>query len=58
MCRKPEILSDAAWLILTSPSSNSGNFFIDDALLAAHGITDLDKYAWSLERSTSFRIFS
>ena len=45
MCRKPEILSDAAWLILTSPSSNSGNFFIDDVLLAAHGITDLDKYS-------------
>src|SRR5450755_3477449 len=29
-CRKPEILSDAAWLILTSASSTtSGNFFID-----------------------------
>ncbi len=45
MCRKPTILSDAAYFILTSPSSNSGNFFIDDELLAAHGITDLDKYA-------------
>src|SRR5512132_298130 len=45
MCRKPEILSDAAYFILTSASSNSGNFFIDDELLAAHGVTDLDKYA-------------
>jgi citronellol/citronellal dehydrogenase len=45
MCRKPEILADAAWFILTSPSSNSGNFFIDDALLAQHGISDLDRYA-------------
>jgi len=45
MCRKPEILSDAAYFILTSPSGNSGNFFIDDELLAAHGVTDLDRYA-------------
>jgi len=45
LCRKPEILSDAAYFILTSPSSNSGNFYIDDELLAAHGVTDLDKYS-------------
>ncbi|MGP1675770.1 MAG: SDR family oxidoreductase [Burkholderiales bacterium] len=45
MCRKPEILADAAYLILTGPSSNSGNFYIDDELLAAHGVTDLDKYS-------------
>jgi citronellol/citronellal dehydrogenase len=45
-CRKPEILSDAAWLILTSDASTtSGNFFIDDTLLAEHGVTDLDRYA-------------
>ncbi len=45
LCRKPEILSDAAYLILTSPGSGTGNFFIDDVLLAAHGVTDLDKYS-------------
>ncbi|MEI8030118.1 MAG: NAD(P)-dependent oxidoreductase [Comamonadaceae bacterium] len=45
LCRKPEILSDAAWLILTSVASNTGNFYIDDTLLAAHGITDLEKYS-------------
>ena len=45
LCRKPEILSDAAWLILSSASSNTGNFYIDDTLLAAHGITDLEKYS-------------
>jgi citronellol/citronellal dehydrogenase len=45
LCRKPEILSDAAWLVLTSASSNTGNFYIDDTLLAAHGITDLEKYS-------------
>jgi citronellol/citronellal dehydrogenase len=45
-CRKPEILADAAWLILTSASSTTtGNFFIDDTLLAQHGVTDLDRYA-------------
>jgi len=45
LCRKPEILSDAAYFILTSPSTNSGNFYIDDELLAAHGVTDLEKYS-------------
>ena len=45
LCRKPEILADAAYLILTAPSSNSGNFYIDDELLAAHGVTDLEKYS-------------
>ena len=45
MCRKPDILSDAAYLILTSPATNSGNFYIDDELLAAHGVTDLDRYS-------------
>ena len=45
LCRKPEILSDAAHLILTSSSSNTGNFYIDDTLLAAHGVTDLEQYS-------------
>jgi citronellol/citronellal dehydrogenase len=45
-CRVPEILSDAAYFILTSdPKTTSGNFFIDDELLAQHGITDLDRYS-------------
>jgi citronellol/citronellal dehydrogenase len=45
LCRKPEILADAAWFILTSPSTHTGNFHIDDTLLAAHGVTDLDNYS-------------
>jgi citronellol/citronellal dehydrogenase len=46
LCRKPEILSDAAWLILTSDAkATTGNFFIDDELLARHGVTDFDRYA-------------
>lgn len=46
LCRKPEILSDAAWFILTSDAkATTGQFFIDDELLAANGITELDQYA-------------
>jgi citronellol/citronellal dehydrogenase len=45
-CRKPEILSDAAYFILTSDAkTTTGNFFIDDNLLAQHGITELEKYS-------------
>jgi citronellol/citronellal dehydrogenase len=45
-CRKPEILSDAAWLVLTSDAKAvTGNFFIDDTLLAQHGVTDFEKYS-------------
>jgi citronellol/citronellal dehydrogenase len=46
LCRKPEIMSDAAWFILTHPApAPSGRFFIDDEVLAANGITELDRYA-------------
>jgi citronellol/citronellal dehydrogenase len=45
-CRTPEILADAAYLILTSdPRTTTGNFFIDDELLAQHGVTDLERYS-------------
>jgi citronellol/citronellal dehydrogenase len=45
-CRKPEILADAAWWILTADSkSATGRFFIDDEVLAHHGIQDLDRYS-------------
>ncbi len=45
-CRKPEILSDSAYIILNRDSrSTTGNFFVDDEVLASEGITDLDKYA-------------
>jgi citronellol/citronellal dehydrogenase len=45
-CRKPEILADAAYEILNRPSADcTGNFFVDDEVLASAGITDLDKYS-------------
>jgi citronellol/citronellal dehydrogenase len=44
--RKPEILADAAHAILTKPSREcTGNFFVDEAVLQAEGITDLSSYA-------------
>ncbi|GAA5047391.1 SDR family oxidoreductase [Nocardia callitridis] len=43
--RTPDIYADAAYLVLTaSATETTGNFFLDDDVLAAHGITDLDKY--------------
>jgi citronellol/citronellal dehydrogenase len=45
-CRKPEILADAAYEILNKPSKEcTGNFFVDDEVLASIGVTDLDKYS-------------
>lgn len=44
--RKPEIMADAAYLILTQESSKvTGQFFIDEQVLMEHGITDLSQYA-------------
>ena len=45
-CRKPEIMADAAHVILTRDSRCcTGNFYIDDEVLASAGVTDLEKYA-------------
>ncbi|MFL6651363.1 MAG: SDR family oxidoreductase, partial [Sulfurifustaceae bacterium] len=44
--RKPEIVADAAHVIFTEDSrSCTGNFFIDDEVLARAGVTDFDQYA-------------
>jgi citronellol/citronellal dehydrogenase len=45
-CRTPDIMADAAYCILTSEAaSHSGNFYIDDEVLAKSGVTDLTKYS-------------
>jgi citronellol/citronellal dehydrogenase len=45
--RRPEIVADAAHAILTRPARmTTGNFFIDDEVLAAEGVTDLSGYAY------------
>jgi citronellol/citronellal dehydrogenase len=44
--RKVDIMADAAWHVLTSDAATlTGNFFIDDEVLEAHGVGDLDRYA-------------
>lgn len=46
MSRTPEIMADAAYFILSKISTScTGNSFIDEAVLAAEGITALDKYS-------------
>ena len=45
-CRTPEILADAASVILNRISKDcTGNFFVDDEVLASVGVTDLEKYS-------------
>ena len=44
--RSPEIMADAAYIILTKDSKEfTGNFCIDDNLLADNGVTDFSQYA-------------
>ena len=44
-CRTVEIMADAAHAILTRDArSCTGNFFIDDLVLADEGVTDFDQY--------------
>ena len=43
--RKPDIMADAAHAILTKPSRDfTGQFFIDEEVLRAEGVTDFSKY--------------
>jgi citronellol/citronellal dehydrogenase len=44
--RTPEILADAAYVIFNRDAKVcTGNFFVDDEVLASEGITDLEKYS-------------
>ena len=46
MARTPEIMADAAYAVLNRDARTcTGNFFIDDEVLAAEGVRDLDQYA-------------
>lgn len=45
-CRKPQIMADAAHVILTRESRTcTGNFFVDEDVLVAEGITEFSDYA-------------
>ena len=44
-CRKPEIMGDAAYIILTQDSKKfTGNMCVDDSTIIASGKTNLDEY--------------
>ena len=52
-CRKPDIMADAAYWILTQDSGTcTGNFFVDDEVLTAAGVTDLGAYAMNPARTS------
>jgi citronellol/citronellal dehydrogenase len=51
-CRRPDIVADAAYLLLTQPSRQcTGRFAIDEDVLHEAGIHDFDKYAYKLGAS-------
>ncbi len=44
--RKPSIVADAAYEIITSDSREvTGNFFVDEEVLESHGVKDFSRYA-------------
>jgi citronellol/citronellal dehydrogenase len=46
LCRKPEILADTAYAIFNrNARKHTGNFYIDEQVLAAEGVSDLGRYA-------------
>jgi citronellol/citronellal dehydrogenase len=45
--RKPEVVSDSAYAVLTRPSREcTGNFFLCEDVLAEEGVTDLEQYSY------------
>jgi len=56
--RRPEIVADAAHHVLTRPArETTGNFFIDDEVLAEAGITDLSSYAYEPDADLQVDLF-
>lgn len=56
--RRPEIVADAAHHILTRPArETTGNFFIDDEVLAGAGVTDLSGYAYVADADLQVDLF-
>lgn len=53
-CRKPEIMSDAAYVILTDDNhSNTGNFYIDEDVLNNAGIKTMENYNYVESKRSS-----
>jgi citronellol/citronellal dehydrogenase len=56
--RRPEIVADAAHHILTRPArETTGNFCIDDEVLASAGVTDLSAYSYVLDADLQVDLF-
>ncbi len=56
--RTPEIVADAAYYILQRPSYEcTGNFFIDEDVLKAEGITDFSHYAVNPQHKLMMDLF-
>lgn len=56
--RTPDIVADAAYYILGKPSFEcTGNFFIDEQILAEQGITDLAHYAVNPDQKLMMDLF-
>lgn len=46
VCRKPEIMADSAYAILSKNSKSvTGNFFIDELVLKQEGVTNFESYS-------------
>lgn len=44
--RKPSIMADSAhWILTQNAKTTTGNFFVDDEVMASAGVTDLSGYA-------------
>ncbi|XP_017009640.2 hydroxysteroid dehydrogenase-like protein 2 [Drosophila takahashii] len=55
--RKPEIMADAAYAILSrEPRQSTGQFFVDDEVLETAGITDLTDYACIRENADKLMV--
>lgn len=58
MSRTPEIVADAAYAIVSKPAADcTGNFFIDEEVLAKEGVTDFSKYAVDVSQKLMTDIF-
>ncbi|MBN1800635.1 MAG: NAD(P)-dependent oxidoreductase [Candidatus Lokiarchaeota archaeon] len=56
--RKPEIVADAAYMIITKSSREfTGNFFIDEDVLKEGGITEFQKYSFVPEAELTPDLF-
>lgn len=56
--RKPEILADAAYYILTKPAGEcTGNTFTDEEVLGKEGVTDFEGYAMNADNKLQKDLF-